>query len=194
MPHCAAFHLGLHCLLKYQFRGFQYTKGPKHVRIQRGAQGVRTPLNNHKNKGFSSYTGPDPLKNRSYQASNQCWTIIRMPVKRHLMAFCWRADDRLLGSSLPPSTKVQSWTLPEKTFWIRACKRCFDRIFKKKSKLHSIVRLNSIQIKIRISAILIYQSKKVDKNQETTQSCATPDPGYQWASYKNTINITNKSQ
>ena len=27
MQHCAAFHLGLHCLPKYSFRGFQYTKG-----------------------------------------------------------------------------------------------------------------------------------------------------------------------
>ena len=27
MPHNAAFHLGLHCLPKYPFRGFQYTKG-----------------------------------------------------------------------------------------------------------------------------------------------------------------------
>ena len=27
MQHSAAFHLGLHCLLKYLFSGFQYTKG-----------------------------------------------------------------------------------------------------------------------------------------------------------------------
>ena len=27
MQHLAAFHLGLHCLPKYPFRGFQYTKG-----------------------------------------------------------------------------------------------------------------------------------------------------------------------
>ena len=27
MQHCAAFHLGLHCLPKYLFRCFQYTKG-----------------------------------------------------------------------------------------------------------------------------------------------------------------------
>ena len=27
MQHYAAFHLGLHCLSKYQFRGFQHTKG-----------------------------------------------------------------------------------------------------------------------------------------------------------------------
>ena len=28
-----------------------------------GGQGVRTPLKNHKNVGFLSNTGPDPLKN-----------------------------------------------------------------------------------------------------------------------------------
>ena len=27
MPHCAAFHLGLHCLLKYPLMGFWCTKG-----------------------------------------------------------------------------------------------------------------------------------------------------------------------
>ena len=27
MPHYAAFHLGLHCLSKYPFRGLQYIKG-----------------------------------------------------------------------------------------------------------------------------------------------------------------------
>ena len=27
MQHVAAFHLGLHCLPKYTFIGFQYTKG-----------------------------------------------------------------------------------------------------------------------------------------------------------------------
>ena len=101
-----------------------------HVWIQRGGgEGVRTPLKNHKNIGFSSKlnTGPDPLKNRSYQASIQCWAIIRTPGKRHLTAFRWRADDGplkvVLGSSLPLSTikkSCQSWTLSDKTFWIRA--------------------------------------------------------------------------
>ena len=27
MPHYATFHLGLHCLYKYPFKGFLYTKG-----------------------------------------------------------------------------------------------------------------------------------------------------------------------
>ena len=33
------------------------------VRIQRGWQGPRTPLKNHKKIGFLGNTGPDPLKN-----------------------------------------------------------------------------------------------------------------------------------
>ena len=74
-----------------------------------GAPDPPPPLKNHKNKGFSSNTGLDPLKNRSYKASIQCWAIIRMPAKSHLMAFRWRVDDGLLivvlGYSLPSSTK-----------------------------------------------------------------------------------------
>ena len=72
--------------------------GPAHVRIQRGGRG------NHKNIGFLSNTGSDPLKNRSYQASIQCWTIIGTPAKRHLMAFRWRADDGplIVVLGLPP--------------------------------------------------------------------------------------------
>ena len=34
--------------------------------------------------GLSSNTGPDPLKNHSYQASIQCWATIGPPAKRHL--------------------------------------------------------------------------------------------------------------
>ena len=68
-----------------------------------GGQGVRTPLKNQKNIGFSSNTGPDPLKNHSYQASSQCGAVIGMPAKPHLMVFHWRADDSplivVLGSN-----------------------------------------------------------------------------------------------
>ena len=77
-----------------------------------GDRGSGPPLKNHKNIGFSSSTGPDPLKNRSYQASFQCWAIIGTPAKRHLMAFRWRADDGplivVLGSSLTSSTKKKT--------------------------------------------------------------------------------------
>ena len=75
-----------------------------------GGQGSGPPpLKNHKNIGFSSNTGPDPLKNCSYQSSIQWWAIIGTPAKRHFMAFRWRADDDplivVLGSFLPSSKK-----------------------------------------------------------------------------------------
>ena len=77
-----------------------------------GGSGSGPPLKIHKNIGFSSNTGPYPLKNRSYQASIQCWAIIDTPAKRHLMAFSWRTDDGLLivvlGSSLPSSTEKKT--------------------------------------------------------------------------------------
>ena len=53
--------------------------------IQRGgAQGIQTPMKNHKNIGFLSNTGLDSRKWQSYQASIQCWVIIGTPVKHHL--------------------------------------------------------------------------------------------------------------
>ena len=79
-----------------------------------GGRGSGPPPENSKNIAFSSNTGPDPLKNRSYQDTIQCWaiqcwTIIGTPAKRHLMAFRWRADDDplivVLGCSLPSSNK-----------------------------------------------------------------------------------------
>ena len=67
-------------------------------------QGVRTPVENHKNMGSFSNTGPDP----SYQASIQCRAIIGPLAKRHLKAFRWWADDGPLlvsyGSSVTPSS------------------------------------------------------------------------------------------
>ena len=84
-----------------------------YVRMQMGAAGgpdPPPPLKNHKNINFASNTGPDTLKNRSYQASIQCWAIIGTSAKR-------RANDGplivVLGSFLPSSTKkkkrCQSW-------------------------------------------------------------------------------------
>ena len=100
----------------------------KHMCGSRGRTGGPDPppLENHKNIGFSSNTGPDPLKNRSYQTSIKCWAIIGTPAKRHLMAFRWRADDGSLIVYLdPPSShqqkkSCQNWTPSDKTFWIRA--------------------------------------------------------------------------
>ena len=40
---------------------FQFNE--HHVRIQRGDRGSGPSLKNHKNIGFLSNTGPDPLKN-----------------------------------------------------------------------------------------------------------------------------------
>ena len=61
-----------------------------HGRIQRGGQGVRTPPppKNHKNIGFLSNTGPDPLKNhKATQARVQFRAIIGTPAKRQV--FVW---------------------------------------------------------------------------------------------------------
>ena len=94
------------------------------VRIQRGGEGgrgVRTPppLKNHKNIGFSSNTGPDLLKDCSYQASIQCLAIMGTAAKRHLMAFRSQANDGplivVLGSSLPSSNKKNEKKAKKKT-------------------------------------------------------------------------------
>ena len=83
-----------------------------------GDRGSRPPSPEKSQKySFCSNTDPDPLKNRNYQASIQCWVIIGTPAKRHLMALRWRADDGPLicelGSSLSSSTKKKrchSWS------------------------------------------------------------------------------------
>ena len=50
-----------------------------------GGHGVRIPLKNHKNIGFLSNTGPDPLKNhKATKPALKCWAIIGPPAKRHL--------------------------------------------------------------------------------------------------------------
>ena len=46
MPHDAAFHLGLHCLLKYPFRGFRSLKGERYfVRISMNVYTVKSKCN-----------------------------------------------------------------------------------------------------------------------------------------------------
>ena len=71
-----------------------------------GDRGSGPPWKITKNIGFLSNTGSDPLKN---QAAIQCWTIIGLPAKRHLIAFRWWADNGpllvIFWSSLPWSTK-----------------------------------------------------------------------------------------
>ena len=111
--------------------------------VSRGGQGVRTPLKNHKNKGFHN------MLVRIY------WKITRLPSQHSMlghhrldsempfhMTFRWRGDGGPLlvvfGYSSSSSTKnnndkkkkkkknpkkqrCQSWTPSDKTFWIRAC-------------------------------------------------------------------------
>ena len=104
-----------------------------HARIQRWdrGSGPPPPLENHKNIGFLSNTGPNPLKIIKLPSQIQRWTIIGPRAKHHLMAFRWRAVGGphivVFGSSLPSSTiktnkKQQlflSWNPSDKTFWIR---------------------------------------------------------------------------
>ena len=93
-----------------------------------------------KNIGFSSNTGPDPLRNHCYQASIQCWAIIGTPAKRHLMAFRWQADDVplivVLGSSLPSSTKKNKNKKQKKT------KQKKTKIKKTKQKKNTLSELD----------------------------------------------------
>ena len=88
-----------------------------HVRIQ-----VQTPPEKSQNIGFSSNTCPDPLKNRSCEASIQCWAFIGMPAKP-LAGRWWPAESGTW--ILPPlinfkNKRCQSWIPSDKTFWIRA--------------------------------------------------------------------------
>ena len=55
-----------------------------HAQIQRGGRGSGPPLKNHKNIGFLSTTGPDPLKITKLLSQHPCWVIIRTPAKRNL--------------------------------------------------------------------------------------------------------------
>ena len=48
-----------------------------------GGAGGPDPPENHKNIGFPSNIGLDPLKSQSYQANIQCWAIIVLPAKRY---------------------------------------------------------------------------------------------------------------
>ena len=75
-----------------------------------GGQGVGTPLENHKNIGFLSNTGPDSFKN--HKATKPAFNVgLSLARQRNAieMAFRWRADDGPLivvfRSFLPLSTK-----------------------------------------------------------------------------------------
>ena len=84
-----------------------------------GETGGPDPLKNHKNIGFSSSTSPDPLKNRSSQASIQCWAIIGPPAKRHLML------ENGVKLAYPHELKKKPIKVGpplKKKFWTRTCK------------------------------------------------------------------------
>ena len=69
-----------------QLYGIQHLPIAVHSRIQRGGgegAGGPDPPENHKNIGFPSNIGLDPLKSQSYQANIQCWAIIVLPAKRY---------------------------------------------------------------------------------------------------------------
>ena len=68
-------------VLKQQFPSFTSVIACADPEGTRGS-GPPPPLKNRKNIGFSSNTGPVPLKTRSYEASIQCWAIIGTPAKR----------------------------------------------------------------------------------------------------------------
>ena len=85
--------------------------------------GSPPPLKNHKNLGFLSNTGRDPLKN--YKATKPVfnvgptfkWCFAGKPMMARLLY--WYLDP-----SLPHQLKKknhQSWNPSGKTFWIRAC-------------------------------------------------------------------------
>ena len=71
-----------------------------------GGQGVWTPLKNHKNIGFPSNTGLDPLKN--HKATKPAFNV-EPSSTRQQNAFRWQADEGPLlvqfGSSFPSSKK-----------------------------------------------------------------------------------------
>ena len=60
-------------------------------------------------------TGPNPLKNCSYQASIQCWAIIGTPAKRHLFVKVGPPLTKLSGSAHATLSKEGSWTPVFKT-------------------------------------------------------------------------------
>ena len=90
--------------------------------------GGRPGVKNHKNIGFLSNSGPDPLKN--YEPTEPAFNVGPSSARQRnavLIAFGWWAhDDPLIvvfGSSHPHQLKTkrcQSVTPSDKIFWIRA--------------------------------------------------------------------------
>ena len=94
-----------------------------------GGRGSRPPWKITKNRVSKQYWSGSPEKSQIYQASIQCWAIIRQPVKRHLnrVSLADRWLPAYCGIFDPPSPHqlkekngCQSWTPSDITFWIRA--------------------------------------------------------------------------
>ena len=104
-----------------------------HTWIQRGDRGSGSPMKNHKNIGFLSNIGPDPLKIRKlpsqHSMSGHYQSSSEMPFKWHfaggpmMVRKYWHLDPPF------PQKSCQSWTPSDKTSWIHACSPyfCFAR-------------------------------------------------------------------
>ena len=91
---------------KYTMHGFRWGTG---------GTDPPPPLENHKNIGFFSNTGLDPLKITKLPSQHSMLGLHWHTSKTlfcHFMAFCWRCSDGPLklvfGFSLPSSTKKQN--------------------------------------------------------------------------------------
>ena len=88
----------------------------EHVRGSRGGRGSAPRLKNHKNIGFLSKTGPDPLKN--HKTTKPSFNVRSSSAD----------DDPLIAVFYPPYPHQQQkknvvkfkLDLSDKTFWIRA--------------------------------------------------------------------------
>ena len=87
------------------------------------------PLKNHKNKGFLSNTGPDPLKN--HKAERPAFSVGQLSAYQGNESLKWRFASGpmiallvVFGSSLPSAIKKHcKGRIPsDKTFWIRIYK------------------------------------------------------------------------
>ena len=89
----------------------------------RGGRGGPDPppptlLKNHKNIGFSSNTGPDPMKNHT--PTKPAFNVGDFIGKGQLIVV-FRSS--LLSSKKTTTKNHHTWTPSDKIFWIRACKQ-----------------------------------------------------------------------
>ena len=103
-------------------------KGCNHGRVQRGDRGsgpTPPPLKNHKNIGFRSNTGPNPLHITKLLSGHSMLGHHRDSSEPPFLAFCWLVDDgpfiAVFVSYIPLSTKTkkryQMGTCIKGIFW-----------------------------------------------------------------------------